>query len=88
MLKNKGDKNEKKQIYQKEQTILSTHETKILIATKYFGDVIKTARKVKNITRKKLADNLGISRRKMLQYENGNQIIPKHILFKLFSNGI
>ena len=71
-----------------QQIILSRHETKILIATKYFGNVIKLARKSKNITRKDLAKNLGISRNKMLQYENGRQITPKHILLKLFTDGV
>lgn len=76
------------QIINEQQAILSTRETKILIATKYFGNVIKIVRKDKNISRKQLAKNLGVSRRKMLQYENGKRIIPKHILLKLFSNGI
>lgn len=61
---------------------------KTVIESKEIGQAFKQARLRLILSRRDLAPHMGISRKEIMRYENGSQVIPKETLVKLLEAGI
>ncbi len=56
----------------------------ILVDNSYIGHRMRHARKTANIKRNDAARMLRITPKKLLRYESGKELIPEHVLERLF----
>ena len=59
----------------------------VLVDAKYFGNILRCARKHQNMKTKDLAKMFHISVRKWHRYERGKEPIPENILMAIFHRG-
>jgi len=60
----------------------------VLVDTKYFGSLLRKARRDNGINKRDAAKMFGISQRKLFHCEQGKAVIPESILSSLFYYGI
>ena len=58
----------------------------ILVDNSYIGHRISSARKTAKVRRIDAARMLRITPKKLLRYESGKELIPEHVLERLFYN--
>ena len=59
----------------------------VLVDAKYFGAILRRARRENNMNTKDAAKIFGIRRRELVQCEHGTKPIPESILMSLFYHG-
>lgn len=57
----------------------------IIISAEYFGGAILSARHHNNISALSMAHMLGVDVTTLHRYENGNDLIPRHVLRRVFT---
>lgn len=60
----------------------------VLVDSKYFGSLLRLARKHNSIKTNDMARLFGTSARQIRKYENGTEIIPENILMSVFYHGL
>ncbi|MBQ6736202.1 MAG: helix-turn-helix transcriptional regulator [Alphaproteobacteria bacterium] len=59
----------------------------VLIDAKYFGSILRKARRENKMNTKDVAKMFGVRRRELLQYEHGTKPISESLLMSLFYYG-
>ena len=59
----------------------------VLVDAKYFGNLLRKARRENGINTRDTAKMFGIERRKLVHYERGTEVIPESMLSSLFYYG-
>ena len=59
----------------------------VLVDAKYFGSLLRDARKQNNMNTHDTAKMLGIPRRQLIHFEHGTEVISESILASLFYYG-
>ena len=60
----------------------------ILVDSYYFGHALYHARRRAKLTRDEVIKILGLLSRQLHKYENGRELIPESVLYRLFYNGL
>ena len=60
----------------------------ILVDSYYFGHALYHARRRAKLTRDEVTKILGLLSRQLHKYENGRELIPESVLYRLFYNGL
>ena len=60
----------------------------ILVDNYYFGHALYHARRRAKLTRDEVTKILGLLSRQLHKYENGRELIPESVLYRLFYNGL
>ena len=60
----------------------------ILVDSYYFGHALYHARCMAKLTRDEVTKILGLLSRQLYKYENGRELIPESVLYRLFYNGL
>ena len=59
----------------------------VLVDTKYYGDILRNARRNQSIKTRDAAKIFRVSIRQLRRYERGLDPVPEHILMCLFHRG-
>ena len=59
----------------------------VLVDAKYFGNLLRNARRKQNLNTSDAAKMFGISRRELIRYEHGTLPISEGVLMSMFYHG-
>ena len=59
----------------------------VLVDAKYFGSLLRRARRENSINTQDAAKMFGIPRRQLIHFEHGTEVIPENMLSSLFYYG-